>query len=214
MPLPSSEKLNFDAIQRVELMLKLHETTKENIERMNAKYKLIGDKGRKQLDFAPGDLVWLHLRKERFPDLRKSKLMPRADDPFKVLEKINENAYKLDLPVDFGVSPTFNIADSKPCLGEEDELESRTTQMQEREEDVDINTTNTSTPTQNQISGLITRARARQLNNQVSSFLASYSSNLDNGDVHSVLLLRNDRQEGNRVAFTPATFGFQNSSNV
>jgi hypothetical protein len=41
MPLPSSEKLNFDAKQRAELMLKMHETTKENIERMNAKYKLV-----------------------------------------------------------------------------------------------------------------------------------------------------------------------------
>lgn len=37
--------------------------------------------------------------------------MPRADGPFKVLEKINDNAYKLELPADFGVSPTFNIAD-------------------------------------------------------------------------------------------------------
>jgi hypothetical protein len=106
--------------------------------------------------------------------------MPRADGPFKVREKIKENAYKLDLPVDFGVSPTFNTADLKPYLGEEDELESRTTQMQEGEADVDINTSDTSTPTHNQISGLITRARARQLNNQVSSFLASYSSYLDN----------------------------------
>ena len=26
--------------------------------------------------FDVGDLVWLHLRKDRFPDLRKSKLMP------------------------------------------------------------------------------------------------------------------------------------------
>jgi hypothetical protein len=73
-------------------MLQLHETTKENIERMNVKYKISGDKGRKQLDFAPGDLVWLHLRKEWFPDLRKSKLMPRADGPLEVLKKINENA--------------------------------------------------------------------------------------------------------------------------
>jgi hypothetical protein len=62
MHLPSSEKLNFDPTQRVELMLKLHKTTK-NIECINAKYKISGDKGRKQLDFAPGDLVWLHLRK-------------------------------------------------------------------------------------------------------------------------------------------------------
>jgi hypothetical protein len=65
------------------------------------------------------------LRKEHFPDLRKSKLMPRTDGPFKVLEKINKNAYKLDLPANFGVSPTFNIADLKPYLGEEDEFESR-----------------------------------------------------------------------------------------
>jgi hypothetical protein len=105
------------------------------------------------------------LRKKWFPDLRKSKLMPRADGPFKVLEEINENAYKLNLAVDFGVSPTFNIADLKPYLGEEDELESRTTQMQEGEGDVDINTSDTSTPTHNQISGLITWAHARQLNN-------------------------------------------------
>jgi hypothetical protein len=59
MLLPTSEKLNFDAKQRVELMLKLHETTKENIERMNSKYNLAGDKGRKQLIFEPGELVWL-----------------------------------------------------------------------------------------------------------------------------------------------------------
>ncbi|XP_073363152.1 uncharacterized protein [Aegilops tauschii subsp. strangulata] len=102
LPLPSSEKVNFDAKQRAELILKMHELTKENIERMNAKYKLAGDKGRKHVVFAPGDLVWLHLRKDRFPDLRKSKLMPRADGPFKVLEKINDNAYKLELPADFG----------------------------------------------------------------------------------------------------------------
>jgi hypothetical protein len=127
--------------------------------------------------------------------LRKSKLMPRVDDPFKVFKKNNENAYKLDLPADFGVSPTFNIADLKPYLGEEDELELRMTQMQEGEDDVDINTSDTPTPTHNQISGPITQACARQLNNQVSSFRGSYSSYLDNGNVYSILLLRNDGQE-------------------
>jgi hypothetical protein len=118
------------------------------------------------------------------------------------------------LPTDFEVSRTFNIADLKPYLGEEDELELRMTEMQEGEDDVDINTSDTSTPTHNQISGPITRARACQLNNQVSLFLASYSSYLDNGNVYSVLLLRNDGQERNGVAFAPATFGFQNSSSL
>jgi hypothetical protein len=57
--------------------------------------------------------------------------MPRAAGPHKILEKINDNAYKLELPPEFRVSPTFNIADLKPYLGEEDELESRTTPLQE-----------------------------------------------------------------------------------
>jgi hypothetical protein len=55
--------------------------------------------------------------------------------------------------------------------------------------DVDINTSDTSTPTHNQISGPIIWARACQLNNQVSLFLASYSSYSDNGNVYSVCCL-------------------------
>src|SRR5438105_3589042 len=69
--------------------------------------------------------------------------MPRADGPFKVLERINDNAYKLDLPPDFGICPTFNVADLRPYFGENDELESRTTQIQEGEDDEDITTTDT-----------------------------------------------------------------------
>jgi hypothetical protein len=37
--------------------------------------------------------------------------MSRADGPFKILEKINDNVYKLELSPEFGVSPTFNILD-------------------------------------------------------------------------------------------------------
>jgi hypothetical protein len=80
----------------------------------------------------------LHLRKDRFPDLRMSKLMPWADGPSKIIEKINYNVYKLELPPEFGVSPTFNISDLKPYLGEEDMLELRTTLIQEGEDNEDI----------------------------------------------------------------------------
>jgi hypothetical protein len=109
----------------------MHETTKQNIEKMNEKYRITGSKGKKEIKLQPGDLVWLHLRKHRFPELRKSKLMPKADGPFKIIEKINDNAYKLELPPEFQVSPTFNIKDLKPYLGEEDELESRMTPIHE-----------------------------------------------------------------------------------
>jgi hypothetical protein len=131
LPLPSSEQVNFNTQKYADLILKLHETTKESIEHMNAKYKLAGSKGKKHVIFEPGDLVWLHLRKKRFHDLRKSKLLPRANGPFKVLERINDNTYKLELLADFGVSPIFNIADLKPYFKEKGELELRTTQMQE-----------------------------------------------------------------------------------
>jgi hypothetical protein len=123
LPLPSSVQNNFDATQHVELILKLHATTKDNIERMNVKYKVARERGQGHIVFEVGDLVWLHLCKDRFPHLCKSKLMPRVDGPFKVIEKINDNAYKLELPAYFGtVSPTFNIADLKPYFGEEDEI--------------------------------------------------------------------------------------------
>ena len=152
----------------------------------------------KQIKFEPGDLVWLHLRKDRFPELRKSKLMPRADGPFKIVEKINDNAYKLGLPPDFGVSPTFNISDLKPYLGEEDELESRTTPIQEGEDDEDITPSDTYTPSIPPTIGPLTRARARQLNHEVSSFLSvplyfdKDGMLLNNCDV---LLLRNTGED-------------------
>jgi hypothetical protein len=76
------------------------------------------------------DKVWLHLRKERFTDLRKSKLISRVDGHFKILEKINDNAYKLELPLVFGVSPIFSILDLRPYLGEEDEISSRMISIQ------------------------------------------------------------------------------------
>jgi hypothetical protein len=84
--------------------------------------------------FEQGDLVWVHLRKDRFPAQRKSKLQPRADGPFKVLERINDNAYKIDLPSEYGVSTTFNVADLSPYHGME---ESRTTPFQGGEDDED-----------------------------------------------------------------------------
>jgi hypothetical protein len=187
LPLPSSEIVDLDATQRSEFILKLHETTKLHIEKMNEKYRIAASKGRKEVKLEPGDLVWVHLRKDRFPDWRKSKLMPRAAGPFKVLEKINDNAYKLELPPEFGVSPTFNISYLKPYLGEGDELESRTTPIQEGEDDEDISPLHT-------MQGPITRARARQLDLQVRSNLVNCFSELTLGSMH-VLLIRNNGED-------------------
>jgi len=42
--------------------------------------------------------------------------MPSAEGPFKVLENVNVNANKVDLPGDFRVLTTFNVADLSPYL--------------------------------------------------------------------------------------------------
>jgi hypothetical protein len=47
LPLPPSEMTCFDAYQRSEFILKMHEITKLNIEKMNQKYCIVGSKGRK-----------------------------------------------------------------------------------------------------------------------------------------------------------------------
>ena len=49
------------------------------------------------------------MRKERFPNQRKSKLQPRGDGPFQVLESINDNAYKIDLPGEYGVNAVLPL---------------------------------------------------------------------------------------------------------
>jgi len=45
--------------------------------------------------------------------------MPRVDGPFKILEKENDNTYKVHLPRDYSVSATFNITDLNPYLEDE-----------------------------------------------------------------------------------------------
>jgi hypothetical protein len=52
--------------------------------------------------------------KRKIPGEKRSKLLPRGDGPFQVLERINDNAYKLDLPGEYNVSTTFNVTDLSP----------------------------------------------------------------------------------------------------
>ncbi|RVW13255.1 Transposon Ty3-G Gag-Pol polyprotein [Vitis vinifera] len=95
-----NEMTNLDGEKKAEMVRKLHENVRKHIEKKNKQYATTANKGRRQVLFEPGDWVWVHMRKERFPTRRWSKLHPRGDGPFQVLERINDNAYKLDLPGD------------------------------------------------------------------------------------------------------------------
>ena len=57
---------------------------------------------------------------------KHGKLKPRANGPFKVLQRINDNAYKIELPGNYGVQETFNVADLSPYHENECEIVKRT----------------------------------------------------------------------------------------
>ena len=119
VPIPTPTKFSWEAEKRAKEIQDLHARVRDNIAKANERAMQSANKHRKEVHFQPGDLVWIHMRKERFPSKRKSKLMPRSDGPFEILEKVGPNAYKVDLPGDYGVSATFNVSDLSPYFDDE-----------------------------------------------------------------------------------------------
>ena len=101
------------------MIQKLHEEVRLKIEKNNAKYVEQANRCRKYVEFEVGELVWVHLRKDRFPPGKFEKLKPRIDGPFKIIEKIGENAYKLQLPDEYEISPMFNVKELRAYHGED-----------------------------------------------------------------------------------------------
>ena len=107
------------------------------------------------------------MRKERFPAQRRSKLLPRGDGPFQVLERINDNAYRLDLPGEYNVSATFNVTDLSPFdIGED----LRANPFQEGGNDEDIKAIKTHGPVQVP-AGPVTRARAKRFKEEMNNLV-------------------------------------------
>jgi hypothetical protein len=210
-------KNQYGSFQACCIHKKIHEKTKEAIE-LKAVHKAASmNKHRKKVLFEPGDLVWIHLRKERFPDQRKSKLIPRGDGPFCVLAKINDNAYKIDLPPSYGVNNTFNFADLLPYTSK-DTSESRTIPFQGEENDMTMPLSNTLQPpshtTSSQVQptssptpvfdGPITRSRSKKLQQEVHALLYEFQLNTNENFMIPkscmLILLRFTKEEGKNIS--------------
>ena len=107
--MPVNEMTSLDGQKKAKMVKKLHESVQQHIKKKNEQYATKANKGRRQVLFELGDWVWVHMRKERFPARRRSKLHPIGDGLFQVLERINDNAYKLDLPGEYNISATVNV---------------------------------------------------------------------------------------------------------
>jgi len=92
-----------------------------------------------------------------------------------VLERINDNAYKIDLPGQYNVSSTFNVSDLS-LFDVDGESNLRTNPSQEGENDGDV-TMRKGKDALEELGGPMTRAKARKVKEvlpQVLSILFEY----------------------------------------
>ncbi|KAL2505668.1 Uncharacterized protein Adt_21289 [Abeliophyllum distichum] len=104
----------------------------------------------------------------------------RGDGPFQVLERINNNAYKLDLPGEFNVSTTFNILNLSPFDVGDD---SRSNLFKEGGDDAshepDANHGPTSHDSTHIPIGTLTRLRAKKIKEDIQSLVQTLWADAD-----------------------------------
>ena len=115
------------AIKFIEQIQEIHQAVQEQLERSQAKYKARHDKHRVEHSFQVGDQVWLYISKDRMQGEGK-KLKPIRYGPFKILDKIGENAFRLDLPAYMQIYSVVNAENLRlyePSLIEDPEEQSQ-----------------------------------------------------------------------------------------
>ena len=72
--------------------------------------KAAANKKRREKVFEEGDIVMVYLRGERIPT-EFYKLKPKKYRTFKIVKKISDNSYVVNLPNDITMSKIFNVPD-------------------------------------------------------------------------------------------------------
>lgn len=72
------------------------------------------NKTKREVVFQLNDMVWLRTKHLVFPERLSSKLIPRWVGPYKIIKKVGEVAYTLELPLSMRqLHPTFHVSNLK-----------------------------------------------------------------------------------------------------
>ena len=100
----------YDVPKQIQRLLEMREQIKRELREAQERQATTFDKNRnKDLEFAPGDKVYLSTR-NLVTDEGAKKLSDLHTGPFEVIRKVGEGAYKLKLPAHVKVHPVFNVA--------------------------------------------------------------------------------------------------------
>ncbi|KAI3672993.1 hypothetical protein L6452_39099 [Arctium lappa] len=95
---------------------------RERLKIAQDRQKSYADKRRKPIEFQVGDKVMLKISpwKGVVRFRKRGKLSPRYIGPYKIIKRVGEVAYKLELPEELqGIHNTFHVSNLRKCLADE-----------------------------------------------------------------------------------------------
>ncbi|RDX89997.1 hypothetical protein CR513_28191, partial [Mucuna pruriens] len=118
--------LTIMGFSKINFLKKLHEKACAHVEKKGEQYAKHVNKSKRERMFQECDIVWIHLRKDR------------RDGPFKVVKRINDNAYFLDMPQEYRDSVSVNVSDLSPFIAGTQVPNLRAISLQERKHDMNM----------------------------------------------------------------------------